>query len=179
MTRRDMERLLTRHGNTIAVFCCYLTGSRESGEELYQDTMLKTLELMDRIQIRDGDEEELLGVRNYCMGIAVRLYRNQSRREALRAHLSLDDEETGIGYIVSDGLNPEELYEKKQQMLHIRAAVRSLPAKYREIIYLFYYADQSIQEIAETLHIPLGTAKSRLNRARKTLNRLLKGEFVW
>ena len=179
MTRKDMERLLTRHGNTIAVFCCYLTGSRESGEELYQDTMLKTLELMDRIQIRDGDEDQLLGVRNYCMGIAVRLYRNQSRREALRAHLSLDDEETGIGFVVSRGFTPEDLYLKQQESRSIRAAVRSLPEKHREVVYLFYYAGQSIKEIAETLHIPQGTVKSRLNHAKKELGRLLKEESIW
>ena len=179
MTRKDMERLLKRYGDSIDVFCCYLTGSRDTGEELYQDTMLKTFELMDRIRIRNDEEDELLSVRNYCMGIAVRLYRNQHRKEALRTHLSLDDEEAGVGFVVSDGLNPEEIYEKKQEMLSIRAAIRSLPEKHREIVYLFYYADQSIQEIAETLHLPQGTVKSRLNRAKKTLGKLLKEEWIW
>ena len=179
MTRKDMERLLKRYGDSIDVFCCYLTGSRDTGEELYQDTMLKTFELMDRIRIRNDEEDELLSVRNYCMGIAVRLYRNQHRKEALRTHLSLDDEEAGVGFVVSDGLNPEEIYEKKQEMLSVRAAIRSLPEKHREIVYLFYYADQSIQEIAETLHLPQGTVKSRLNRAKKTLGKLLKEEWIW
>ena len=178
MTSKDMERLLTRYGDTIDGFCCHLTGSRDAGEELYQDTMLKTFELMDRIRIRDDEEDELLTVRNYCMGIAVRLYRNQSRREAIRSHLSLDDEETGLGYIISDGLNPETLYEKKQEILSVRAAIRSLPEKHREVVYLFYYARQSIQEIAETLHIPQGTVKSRLNHAKKALGRLLKEELI-
>ena len=179
MTRKDMERLLARYGDSIDVFCCYLTGNRETGEELYQDTMLKTIELMDRIRIRDNEEDELLSVRNYCMGIAVRLYRNQNWKAAIRTHLSLDDEENGIGFVISDGLNPEEIYEKKQEMLSIRAAIRSLPEKHREVVYLFYYADQSIQEIAETLYLPKGTVKSRLNRAKKMLGKLLLEELIW
>ncbi len=179
MTRKDMERLLTRYGDAIDGFCCHLAGSRDAGEELYQDTMLKVFELMDRIQIRDDEEDELLSVRNYCMGVAVRLFRNRNRREAMRAHLSVDDEENGLGYVISDGPDPEELYEKKQEVLSIRAAIRSLPEKHREVVYLFYYAEQSIQEIAETLHIPQGTVKSRLNHAKKALGRLLKEEFIW
>ena len=178
MTRKDMERLLARYGKAIDGFCCYLTGSRDAGEELYQDTMLKTIELMDRIQIRDTKEDGLLHVRDYCMGIAVRLYRNQIRKEAVRKHLSLDDEDTGIGYIISDGLTPENIYIKQQEIQSIRAAVRSLPAKHQEVIYLFYYANQSIKDIAETLYIPQGTVKSRLNHAKKTLGRLLKEESV-
>ena len=97
----------------------------------------------------------------------------------MRAHLSVDDEENGLGYVISDGPDPEELYEKKQEVLSIRAAIRSLPEKHREVVYLFYYAEQSIQEIAETLHIPQGTVKSRLNHAKKALGRLLKEEFIW
>ena len=179
MTRKDMERLLIQYGDTIDVFCCHLTGNRESGEELYQDTMLKAFELMDRIRIREDEENDLLSARNYCMGIAIRLYRNQSRKEALRSHLSLDDEEFGIGYVISDGLDPEEIFIKKQRIQRIRTAIRSLPVEYREVVYLFYYAEQSIQEITETLHIPQGTAKSRLNRAKKALAKLLKEDYIW
>ena len=178
MTRKEMERLLARYGKAIDGFCCHLAGSRDAGEELYQETMLKTIEIMDRIEVRD-DADGLLSVRNYCMGIAVRLYRNQIRKESVREHLSLDDEENGIGFAVSDSLTPENLYLKQQESRSIRAAVRSLPEKHREVVYLFYYAGQSIKEIAETLHIPQGTVKSRLNHAKKELGRLLKEESIW
>ena len=173
MTRKDMECLLHIYGQSIFGFCCHLTGSRDTGEELYQDTMLKSIEIMDRIPPPD-EEDGLLHARNYCMGIAVRLYRNLSRKEALRSHASLDDEDSGIGYVVSDRETPEERVMEQQEYQRIRAAIQSLPEKQREAVYLFYYAEQSLAEIAATLHIPQGTVKSRLNSAKKMLRKLLE-----
>ena len=176
MTRKDMERLLYIYGQSIFGFCCHLTGSRDAGEELYQDTMLKSIEIIDRIPLPE-EEEGLLHARNYCMGIAVRLNRNKSRKEALRTHASLDDEDSGIGYVVSDKGTPEDRYLEQQEYQRIRAAIQSLPEKQREAVYLFYYAEQSLAEIAKTLHIPQGTVKSRLNAAKKMLRELLKEDF--
>ena len=179
MTRREMEQLLIRYGQDIFGFCCYLTGSRDVGEELYQETMLKMIERMESIELLEPGEKGLLRVRNYCMGIAVRQYKKLTRREILHAHESLDDEASGFGFLLSDSLTPEELYERQQEILNIRRSVRSLPEKLREVIYLFYYAGQSIKEISETLRIPQGTVKSRLNHAKKALARLLKEESIW
>ena len=173
MTQREMERLLTRYGPDIFGFCCYLTGSRDAGEELYQDIMLTAIERMDRIELQ-GEDEGLFHVRNFCMGIAVRLNKSRLRKESRQAQVSLDDEENDFGFILSDGLTPEQRFIEQQEIRGIRDAVRSLPEKYREVIYLFYYADQSLREIAETLHLPQGTVKSRLNHAKKLLGRQLK-----
>ena len=178
MTQREMEHLLTRFGQDIFAFCCYLTGSRDAGEELYQDTMLKTIERMDQVELLGEGNEGFLHARNYCLGIAVRLNKSRSRKENQRSHVSLDDEDNGFDYVLSDPLTPEQRLIEQQEMQSIRTAVRSLPEKYREVIYLFYYAEQSAKEIAETLHIPLGTVKSRMNHAKKVLARQLKEESI-
>ncbi|MET1257308.1 RNA polymerase sigma factor [Aliikangiella maris] len=54
-----------------------------------------------------------------------------------------------------------------QQVLTV--AINQLPAIERQIIYLFYLDEMKLIEIAFVLDIPLGTVKSRLNRARKML----------
>ena len=177
MTRGDMERLLHIYGRSIFGFCCHLTGSRGAGEDLYQETMLKMIEIRNRVP-GASEDDELLRARNYCLGIAVRLYRNWARKEARRTHLSLDDEDSGIGYVISSSATPEERYLAEQEYQRVRAAIQSLPEKHRETIYLFYYAGQSIAEIAKTLRIPQGTVKSRLNAAKKMLRKLLKEENV-
>lgn len=56
-------------------------------------------------------------------------------------------------------------------------AVRTLPHKYRTVIYLYYYEDMSIREIAQMLSIKEPTIKSQLLRAKRKLKVLLKGEF--
>ncbi|MBR1392678.1 MAG: sigma-70 family RNA polymerase sigma factor [Ruminococcus sp.] len=56
-------------------------------------------------------------------------------------------------------------------------AVMSLKEKYRVPVYLFYFEDMPVAEIARTLCIDEGAAKMRLSRARKTLKKRLEGEY--
>ena len=55
----------------------------------------------------------------------------------------------------------------------IQKIVADLPEKFIIPIQLSYSADLSLQEIAETLKIPEGTVKSRLNKARQLLKKEL------
>ena len=52
--------------------------------------------------------------------------------------------------------------------------VKILPQKYRVVIHLFYYEQLSVEEIASGLHIPEGTVKSRLHKARALLRKRLE-----
>ena len=53
-------------------------------------------------------------------------------------------------------------------------AVLSLPAKYRQVVVLYYYRECSTGEIAEMLGLPQGTVSVRLKRARERLKPMLK-----
>ena len=52
-------------------------------------------------------------------------------------------------------------------------AVLALPPESRAVVVLFYYEDQTVEQIAKTLKIPRGTVKSRLSRAREKLRTML------
>lgn len=54
------------------------------------------------------------------------------------------------------------------------AAIEELPDEYKKVFILKEYEDMSYEEIAEVLNIPIGTVRSRLNRARKELRKNLK-----
>ncbi len=60
-----------------------------------------------------------------------------------------------------------------------------LPAKYRQVVALFYMQEKSYDEVASMLDLPIGTVKTYLFRARKSLaeelarERLTKGETRW
>ena len=55
-------------------------------------------------------------------------------------------------------------------------AIMALDAKYRIVIYLYYYEGYSIEEIAGLLNQPRGTIGTRLKRAREKLKRYLSEE---
>jgi len=68
--------------------------------------------------------------------------------------------------------NPETAAVSKEQCIEIWQLVQRLSAKLRVPLVLRYYANLSEDEIAKTLHIPLGTVKSRLNRGREGLRKV-------
>ena len=53
-------------------------------------------------------------------------------------------------------------------------AVLQLPEKYRNFLYLFYYEDYSIKEIAQSLEMPENTVKTNLKRGRQALKEFLE-----
>ncbi len=58
----------------------------------------------------------------------------------------------------------------------IRIHLVALPLHYRRLIDLWYYHDYTYQEIAEELHLPLGTVKSHLHQSRRILHRKLAAD---
>ena len=53
----------------------------------------------------------------------------------------------------------------------VRAAVLTLPAKYRDAVVLFYFHEMDVAAAASTMRLPEGTVKARLARARALLRR--------
>ena len=70
-------------------------------------------------------------------------------------------------------------FEDKKEN-HLMTAVLSLPPKYKDVIYLFYYEEYSVPQIAKLLHQKENTIYSNLHRAREVLKRKLGGlEYVY
>ncbi|MFC4353861.1 sigma-70 family RNA polymerase sigma factor [Chryseomicrobium palamuruense] len=61
-------------------------------------------------------------------------------------------------------------YDNKQ----LKETVFSLPKKYREVVYLYYYDSLKTEEIAEVLMISVNTVKTRLRRAKQRLEVMLE-----
>ena len=75
---------------------------------------------------------------------------------------------------LEDNIEKININEEKDDYSFVDDAIHRLDTKYREIIILYYYDELKIKDIAKILKIPQGTIKTRLNRARKKLNEILK-----
>jgi len=82
---------------------------------------------------------------------------------------------------LANALTVSSTYRKKQlqteETIVIQAAISNLPDKQRAVILLAYYDDLPMDDIAQILSIPVGTVKSRLHHAMKTLKLELKEAF--
>ena len=164
MTEIQFEKLLELYGDSIFGFCCHLTGERSSAEDLYHDSVMKAMSMLAKMECEGISAKELKTARNYVIGIAVRLNKNLCRRK--KAAYSLDDE---LSVAVSSDCDLIAETEQKEVLYSIKAIIAQLPEKLRTVTYMFYFADMKAEEIAKQLHIPPGTVKSRLNRARKAI----------
>ena len=169
MTMKELERCIEVYGGDIYTFCLWLAKSREYADDLYQDTFLTAIEVIDRI-----DSEE--NIKNYLLSISIRLWKNRKRKWAWRNRIA-------PAVVMDEDFHVDLSYEEKDRVLDkeksavLKSAIAALPEKYRVIILLYYMEEVPQGKIAEILHVPAGTIKSRLYAARKLLKSELEEYF--
>lgn len=167
MTIAELEKCIDIYGKDIYGFCRQITGSTQDGEDLYQDTFMKALELKDKIDMNQNPK-------SYLLSIAIRIWRNRRRKFAWRQRIAGCEsviEETITDYSNEAKLweGPEETALMREEQNLVKQCVLTLPEKYRIPVYLYYSAELSLKEIAQVLKLPEGTVKSRLHKARKMI----------
>ena len=111
--------------------------------------------------------------KSYLLGVAVRLWQNKKRKAALRQQktqqfLFPQAEEPDTAD------TPEEAAMRSFALSRVRRAVCELADHHRTAVILYYMCDCSVEQIAQILHLPGATVKSRLSRARKLLKKSLE-----
>lgn len=168
MNTNEFEQFIQDNGKDILRFCRMTCGDKESGDELYQDTMLKLLEKKEHLDFRQN-------IKSYALSISMLLWKNKRKKYANRNRLvpmeSIDRmEEEGNLAIKDLTVNSPENYIIQTDISNaVQRIVANLPEMYRMPIHLYYSANMPVQEIAQVLHIPEGTVKSRMNKARRLL----------
>lgn len=168
MNKIQLEQCIRDYGKEIYTFCCHLTGSVSEAEELYQDTFLKAMELLHKI---DYDNHP----KSFLISIALHLWKNKKRKYAWRMRIAGTQEfsEEVIDNLESNSLPEEELLREEMNAM-VRRAVSKLEDKYRIPVYLFYTLQMPVAEIGKVLKVPVGTVKTRLHKARTLLKKELE-----
>lgn len=102
----------------------------------------------------------------FLYGVALRVARNELRRLSASAEIMrpLAELELVLGDVAP---TPEESLEQRQALALLESALARLPLELRTVLVLFELEGIEIAKIAEIESIPLGTASSRLRRARQ------------
>ncbi|MFI7632730.1 RNA polymerase sigma factor [Nonomuraea sp. NPDC049400] len=88
----------------------------------------------------------------------------RSVTDRLRGQYAREHEARAAGEVVAE--DPVETMVDRAELV---SALAGLPVPEREILVLFYLEDLSVEDCAQICRIPVGTVKSRLNRARRLL----------
>ncbi len=111
--------------------------------------------------------------RNYIIGIAVKLYKNYSRKKSNNSNFFISGDDAMMNSL-RDSTDIAAEAEQKELFKSVRRIVGELPEKLRIVTYMFYYLDMSVNDISAELDIPSGTVKSRLNRSRSQIKKELE-----
>lgn len=170
MTITELEECIDLYGKEIYGFCRQVTGSREEGDDLYQDTFLRAVELKDKIDVSKNPK-------SYLLSVAVRLWKNRRRKYAWRQRIAgMESFSEEIHYCIAgeNEREPESDILAEEERIYVHKCVQALEEKYRVPVCLYYSAELSVREIAKVLRLPEGTVKSRLHKARKTIKEKLE-----
>jgi RNA polymerase sigma-70 factor, ECF subfamily len=145
----------------------------EDAEDLTQETFVRMFRALSRY-----DTERSFAA--WLFTIASRLCIDHIRRRKV-SPISLtqrerDSEEEYQIEVEDPGLKPDEVATYAEEERRTTDLIDSLPPHYRIVVILRHQQDLSYEEIAEALHLPLGTVKARIHRARGLLRARIEGE---
>ena len=107
-----------------------------------------------------------------CSNVCNDMLRKRQRR-VISVSIDGDDDENPAAHLPSSEPTPAETLEQTERQKAVREAINSLRKEYREIIVYSDMEQLSYEEISKILRCPVGTVKSRLNRARNNLRKKL------
>ncbi|HTK06460.1 MAG TPA: sigma-70 family RNA polymerase sigma factor [Ktedonobacteraceae bacterium] len=152
-------------------------GSMQDTEDILQETFVRAY-----YALRDYAAQgvSLQYIRPWLYKIAFNVYYNRLRATRPLV-LPLDMLEEGMLFELEyPGPGPEELVDRQESLREVSEAIASLPEHYRVVLGLYYVEQLSYQEVADLLHQPLGTIKSKIHRGlnlvRAVLNNVRREE---
>jgi RNA polymerase sigma-70 factor (ECF subfamily) len=161
------EQIIRPHIETLYRFAYRLCNSRDDAEELVQ---LLLIRLFPKLQQLESIEKLSPWLCRGLHNLYIDSYRSVMRQSTL-----FDFESDGDN-VVSDQVTPFEHVSGKELMTRIDAALNQLNDDQRILVLLHDSEGYTLNELTDILQVPLGTLKSRLNRARTNLKKLLSRE---
>lgn len=155
---QEFKKFYEEHAPKVRGMLFRLVGEQPLSD-LTQETFLKAWEHRDKFR---GDSEASTWLYRISYNCAVDYLRKNKNKDV--------------------PLDPENAAPSQEEQLAgqeiVQLLLHSLDFEHRAVVILFYFEDQGVKEIAESLSIPEGTVKSRLNHARQKMNDFLTKKGV-
>ena len=156
--KKQAVRLVNDYADLILRLSYTYLGSTADAEDVCQEVLVK---LLGRSEGFEGPEHE----RAWVVRVTANRCKDLLRRRAARPTVALDE--------APEPAAPEVVDVSGRAALVLRAVMR-LPLKYREAIFLRYYENYSVRDIARACGCSEDAAAARLSRGRTKLKVLLK-----
>lgn len=169
---RELQLKIDRYGDMLFRLSLIRLQNVQNAEDVVQETFYQYLRRKGSFA---GPEHE----KAWLIRVALNACRKVKRSAWNRRRDPGDwlEELEKISKSTRASQNPEEGFFLREEQRRLLEAVAVLPARYRDVIHLFYDQEMSVREIARATGRGESTVTSQLTRARAILRRTLKEEY--
>jgi RNA polymerase sigma-70 factor, ECF subfamily len=155
--RAALELLLPRYRDRVFRLALAMLRNRSEAEDVTQDIFLRLWRALPGYSGKASLSTWIYAIsRNACL--------SQIRKH--RPQVSLDDPQMQLDPAIASLAAPST---EQPATTSVTRMLESLPARYREVVTLFYMEDRSCAQTAAALGLPVGTVKALLHRARRRM----------
>lgn len=163
------EDLVRLHTRRVYGICFRFTGSDGEAQDIAQEVFLRVFQSLK--SFRSGEGSFQVWLARLTRNLLIDHYR---KGRMARATDSIEDQLATLEETSAIGSRTEGMLEGREASEVLQAALQKLSPELREAVVLRDLEELEYREIADVLRVPEGTVKSRINRGRAELGRVLK-----
>ncbi|UZQ86506.1 sigma-70 family RNA polymerase sigma factor [Thermoclostridium stercorarium] len=165
------ETLIQSHQKKVYNIALRMTGNPEDAQELAQEAIVRAFTSIGKFR---GDSSFSTWLYRITINVCTDFLRKRNKVTliSMEQGAASNDNQQGL-QIEEESPGPDELAEKKQLKKLVRDAMDALSEEHRQVLILRDILNLSYKEIANTLKVNEGTIKSRINRARAGLKKIV------
>jgi RNA polymerase sigma-70 factor, ECF subfamily len=173
------EDIVQRFNRRIYNICYRFAGSPDTAEDLTQEVFIKIYRTLDSF------DSEKASLNTWITTVTRNLLVDHFRKtkydrvtDSMDATPGQDEDGLTLGDQLADsGPSPDARLESRETKEMVHEALQKLSPELREAVILRDLQDMDYRDIAQVLKVPEGTVKSRINRGRTELGRLLQRTY--
>lgn len=163
------EEIVQTYSRRVYNLAYRFTSRADSAEDLTQDVFIRVYRSLEQYDAKQGD------LQNWLMRLARNLIIDDYRkRQRAPQDQAADDLEDHKYHLRSADSSVQREMERRELGAQVQAGIDKLSADLRTCVILRDIEELSYQEIVDLLKIPEGTVKSRINRGRIELAKILR-----
>lgn len=159
-----IDEIMNRYGQEVLQLVYSYVNNKEVAEDLTQDIFVKCY---NSLHTYKGNSN----LKTWLWRIAINHCKDYLKSWYNKKVIVTEDDFTYMG---SQKESVEQTVIQNAEDRELAYAVMNLPIKYREVIYLFYYEELSIKEVAIVIEVKENTIKTRLKKAKELLKKGLE-----
>jgi len=166
LTTEGFEKLVREHQAMVFRTLTRLTGSVERVDDLAQGVFLRLYRALPGFR---GEAQVSTYLYRIAVNVAQEEWKRRRREDRPLVSISEDTEWPFEERLRDPAKNPEELLEERELAALAEEELQRLSDSERAVLVLYHQEEQSYEQIAEALHMPIGTVRTHLHRGRKRL----------